>query len=43
MLIFKDNICVADLGDIHLIIKFDKGIGFKVVLMCLVNMLGLFF
>ena len=43
MLIIKDNIWVADLEDMHLIIKFDKVIGFKVILMFLVHMLGLFF
>ena len=28
MLIIKENMWRADLGDMHLISKFDKGIGF---------------
>ena len=40
---FRDNIWGADLGDMQLIVKFDKGISFYYILLTfLVNMLGLF-
>ena len=40
---FRDNICVADLADVQLISKFNKGFrSYCVILIFLVNMLGLF-
>ena len=40
---FKDNICGADLADMQLISKFNKGFRFLLcVIGILVNMLGLF-
>ena len=41
--LFKDNICGADLTDMQLISKFNKGTRFcYVLLICLVNIHGLF-
>ena len=39
---FKDNIWGADLDDMQLVSKFNKGIRFIVLLIFLANMLGLF-